>query len=390
MKILLFTNSLAGGGTERVAATLANYWAAHRGWEVTVVTLASTADDFYALAPAVRRIALDLAGESSNAAKGAWQNLRRILALRRAIRRVSPNIALAMMSTPNVLLAFASRGIAGLSTVGSEHCYPPHAPLGSLWTRLRRYAYGRLSAVAALTGECAQWIETHTSANYVPVIPNPVVWPLPEQTPRIAPDALCARERRVLLAVGRLNAVKNYGTLIEVFSRLVDKYPTWDLVILGEGPERPALEAAVRAHKLEERVRMPGIAGNVGEWHARSDLYVLSSESEGFPNALAEALCQGLPAVSFDCDTGPRDIIRHGIDGLLAAAQDATALEQALDRLMGDDGLRQEFAVKAVDARQRFHIDRITGMWETLFRELADAHLAAGLGGDRSRERRLG
>jgi glycosyltransferase involved in cell wall biosynthesis len=386
LKILLFINSLAGGGAERVVATLANHWAG-QNWDVTVVTLAPADEDFYVLAPSVRRVSLDLSGVSSNALHGALQNARRIIALRRTIHRLRPRVAISMMSTPNVLLSFASHGMDGLSTVGSERCYPPHAPLGYLWSGLRKLAYARLSAVVALTRECAQWVETHTSARYVPVIPNAVTWPLPEGTPRVAPDMLCGPERRVLLAVGRLDAVKNYGMLITVFSRIAGKYPKWNLVILGEGPERPTLEAAIHALKLERRILMPGIAGNIGEWHAHSDLYVLSSESEGFPNALAEALCHGLPAVSFDCDTGPRDIIRHGVDGLLAAAGDALALEQALDRLMGDEKLRQQFAVKARDARQRFCIERIAGMWEALFRELADVHASSRFAGNMSAKR---
>jgi glycosyltransferase involved in cell wall biosynthesis len=282
-----------------------------------------------------------------------------------------------MMSTPNVLLAYASRGIPGLVAVGSERCYPPHAPLGYLWSALRRTAYGRLSAVVGLTSECGQWIETNTSARFVPVIPNAVVYPLPPGAPRIDPDAFLAPGRKALLAVGRLDTVKNLGMLIAAFSRLAPKYADWDLVILGEGPERATLQAWVRARELDGRVLMPGIAGNVAEWHARCDLYVLTSHSEGFPNALAEALCHGLPAVSVDCDTGPRDIIRHGVDGLLVPAGDVTALAQALDRLMGDRELRRQFAAQAVDARQRFSIDRIAGLWEALFIQSAAAHPAA-------------
>lgn len=389
MKILFFANSLAGGGTERVAATLANHWAQRR-WEVTVVTLAPASEDFYVLAPSVRRVALDMAADSTGVLDGAVQNLRRIVALRGLLKSLRPDVAMAMMSTPNVLLGLASRGLAGLRTVGSEHCYPPHAPLGRLWSAMRRTGYGRLSAVVALTRECAQWIETNTAARRVPVIPNPVTWPLPPALPRVAPDALVAPQRKVLLAVGRLNPVKNFGMLVEVFARLADKHPGWDLVILGEGPERARLEAAIRARNLGQRAYLPGIAGNVAEWHARAGLFVLCSESEGFPVALAEALCHGLPAVSCDCDTGPRDIIRHGVDGLLAAAGDAAALEQALDRLMGDALLRRQFAANAGEARQRFGIERVVAMWETLFEELAGARAPSRQGAGAPIEGRAG
>lgn len=370
MNILLFTQSLAGGGAERTVATLANHWA-RRGWDVTVATLAPQSEDFYALDAAVRRVAFDLAGDSGNPLSGLLQNLRRVRALRRLLDERRPHVAVAMMSTPNVLLALAGTGMPGLVLVGSERCYPPHAPLGRLWTALRRHAYGRLSAMVALTSECGRWIETHTSARAVPVIPNAVAYPLPRGTPAIAPAAVLAPGRKALLAVGRLDAVKNFGALIHAFSLVAARHADWDLVILGEGPERAALQASVGALALEGRVAMPGIVGNVADWHARCDLYVLTSHSEGFPNALAEALCHGLPAVSVDCDTGPRDIIRHGVDGLLVAPGDPAALARALDVLMADGALRRQFADRARDARQRFCIDRIAGLWETLFSQLA-------------------
>lgn len=376
LKILIFTNSLEGGGTERVAATLANFWA-RQSWDVTVVTLDSESRDFYVLDPLVSRVSLNLSGASSNVFDALQQNVRRVLALRRVIMRVRPAVALSMMSTPNVLLAFASRGIPDICTIGSEHCYPPHSPLGRFWRTLRSRMYGKLSAVVALTRECAGWLETHSSAALVPVIPNSVTWPLPDSSPRILPHSLCSPERKILLAVGRLNAVKNYEVLLRAFSHLVDKYPEWDLVILGEGPERTLLESTIRERALGARAFLPGIAGNVGEWYARADLYVMTSRSEGFPMALAEALAHGLPAVSFDCDTGPRDIIRHGMDGLLVPADNAVALIEALDLVMGDANLRKQLAAKAHEARERFSIEKIAGMWEELFRKLSDAPLLA-------------
>lgn len=389
MKILIFTNSLAGGGTERVAATLANFWARKR-WDVTVVTLNPACEDFYPLEPGVRRISLNLSGDSRNVWDALRQNARRVAALRRVMLEIRPDVALSMMSTPNVLLAFASRNMPDVCTLGSEHCYPPHSPLGLVWRTLCSRMYGRLSAVVALTKECAQWIETHTSAARVSVIPNPAVWPLPDNPPRINPDSLRPPKRKILLAVGRLNAVKNYEVLIRAFAELAGKYREWDLVILGEGPERPVLEAEIRDRRLDARIYLPGIAGNVGAWFARADLYVMTSRSEGFPNALAEALSHGVPAVSFDCDTGPRDIIRHGTDGLLVPPDDADALVDALDRVMGDAELRMQLAARAHDARDRFSVEKIAGMWETLFRELSDTHSISKLPGSAPAPERCG
>jgi glycosyltransferase involved in cell wall biosynthesis len=188
--------------------------------------------------------------------------------------------------------------------------------------------------------------------------------------PRITPDSLCQSGRHLLLAVGRLEAQKGFDWLEDAFINLAKRYPDWDLVILGDGPQHATLQDQARAAGLEKRIFLPGRGGNVGEWYERADLYVTSSRFEGFPNTLAEAMAYGLPAVSFDCDTGPRDIIRHEVDGLLVPPGDVAALTAALDQLMGDADLRQRFAERAVEARDRFSMERIAGMWEELFEEI--------------------
>jgi glycosyltransferase involved in cell wall biosynthesis len=368
MKLLFFISSLSSGGAERVVANLANHWG-KKGWQVTVVTLTAQDNDFYALHSSVKRIALNLIGESSNAFIGLWSNLRRIMALRKVLQKIQPEFALGVMTTSNIILALAAWGLSSMRAFGSEHTYPPCFPLGTLWERFRRCCYGRLEGVTALTCESRDWLVAQTNVRKVPIIPNAMVWPLPMQNPRVAPDSIRSSERSLLLAVGRLNVYKGFDGLIAVFTNLASKHPYWDLVILGEGPQKTKLENQVRAAKLEKRVFFPGCAGNIGEWYEQANLYVMTSRFEGFPNTLIEALAYGLPAVSFDCDTGPRDIIRPEVDGLLVSPGDLVALENALHRLMGDGVLRQRFSERAVEARDRFSIERIAGMWEQLFEE---------------------
>lgn len=371
MHILLFIHSLGAGGAERVTANLANHWCVQQR-KVTLVTLAGSEGDVYALDPRVRRIALALAAPSGGAARALWHNLRRIASLRALLRREQPDVAIGMMSTANILLALAAGGLAGIRTIGAEHTYPPQLPLGSAWEALRKRAYGRLSAVVSLTAEGAQWVRQNAKARHVAVIPNAAFWPLAEQPPQVAPESACGNGRKILLAVGRLSAEKNFNLLIRIFDRLQRRHPAWDLVILGEGPERAALEASVAAAGLEQRVFLPGRVGNVGAWYARAQLFVLCSRFEGFPNTLVEAMSYGLPAVSFDCDTGPRDIIRHGTDGLLVPPADAGALEQALDTLLGSAPLRQVYARHAVQARERFSVENVSAQWDRLFAQCAN------------------
>jgi glycosyltransferase involved in cell wall biosynthesis len=118
---------------------------------------------------------------------------------------------------------------------------------------------------------------------------------------------------------------------------------------------------------MSQRINMPGTVGNVGDWYEAADLYVLTSLFEGFPNSLLEAMAYGLPAVSVDCDAGPRDIVRHGVDGLLVPQDNPAALVNALQRLMDDNRLRDTYAAKAVEVRQRFSILSMVSQWQRLF-----------------------
>lgn len=372
MNLVIFISSLSSGGAERVTANLADYWAT-KGWQVTVVTLADRDLDFYRLLPSVRLIGLRLLRESPNVLLGIFNTLKRVLALRRVLKAIGPDVVLAMMDKNNILLALAGLGLSNLVIIGSEHIHPPQYPWGTLWEFLRRHLYARLDAVVALTETSAAWLRQHTSARRVPVIPNAVPYPLPSQPPRVEPPSKAPRQSRLLLAVGRLCDQKGFDLLLAAFQKLARHFPDWLLVILGDGPLRGELTRQIMTAGLQDRVLLPGRAGNMGEWYEAADLFVLSSRYEGFPNVLVEAMAHGLPAVSFDCDTGPRDIIRHEVDGLLVPPGNADALAQALGCLMQDEQLRQRYASRAFEVRERFSMGRVAGMWENLFDELLRA-----------------
>ncbi|MCD0505871.1 glycosyltransferase, partial [Bordetella petrii] len=229
--------------------------------------------------------------------------------------------------------------------------------------------YPHATRVVALTRGTADWLAQHVPGSRLAVIPNPVHWPLARAEPVVAPPAANGRNRA--LAVGRLHSDKGFDLLIQAYARIAGERPDWDLVILGEGGERQALEAQVEAAGLQGRVFMPGRVGNVGDWYHSADLYVLSSRFEGLSNTLLESLASGVAAVCFDCDTGPREVVRDGVDGLLVRPNgDVAALAAALSGLMGDAARRQALAQRAVEARERFSAQRVLGMWQQLFDEV--------------------
>jgi len=375
MKLLFFIFALGGGGAERVTANLANYWAKN-GHRLTIVTLASTWDDVYPLHPAVRRISLMEASPSANIIEALSSNYRRISALRETIKSESPDIAIGMMDSACVLLALAAHGL-NVVRVGSVRVHPPRLAVKVLWRRLQAASYRLLDTVVAQSQETAAWLIAHTTAKDVAVIPNPVDWPLAVMEPKIEPKTLIKEERKLLLGAGRLDPQKGFDLLIDQFARLAECQPEWDLAIVGEGPERNRLQSMIDKSGMRRRIFLPGWAGNLPDWYRRADLYVMSSRFEGFPNTLAEAMAYGVPAVSFDWETGPRDIIRNDTDGLLVHPDDGPALMDALMRLMPDDALRQRLGIAASEVRDRFAMEAVARKWEDLFDRLLAARRGA-------------
>lgn len=361
---MIVIHSLSGGGAERVTADLAAYWV-QRGYKVTVVTQKDNADDAYELSPQVRRVVLGTAGASGGGVSGVLANLKRIWKLRRLMRRERPTVVLGMMTTSSILALLAARGLP-CAVIATEHTHPPSQELPNMWLRLRRWAYPQAERVVALTQGTADWIEEHVPGSRLAVIPNAVRWPLSETGPTLQPAPRHGRRR--LLAVGRLHPHKGFDLLITAFGQLADYFPEWDLVILGEGDDREALQQQIDDAGLADRISMPGRAGNVGQWYRESDLYVLSSRVEGLSNTLLEAMASGLAPVAFDCETGPREIVRHGIDGVLVTpAEDAEALAAHLSDLMAHPEKRQSYARRAADVLDRFSTARVMALWGQLF-----------------------
>jgi glycosyltransferase involved in cell wall biosynthesis len=194
------------------------------------------------------------------------------------------------------------------------------------------------------------------------ILPNPV-------TPNVlsgSDEMLPSRNGKTLLAMGRLSYEKGFDMLLSAFALVANRHADWTLEIWGEGRQRDQLESVVQKLGLAERVRMPGFTRQPLAAMMQADLFVLSSRCEGFPNVLLEAMACGVPVVSFDCPSGPRHIIRPGIDGMLVPPDNVEALAAALDRLMGNDAERRQLANRAPEVVERFGIEKVMRMWEEL------------------------
>ncbi len=359
MRVLIAIHNLETGGAERVAAALAAHWAGTTGVEVALVTL-DESPGFFTLPDGVARYALGVSGESHTLLQSFVHNLRRVRALRRTIKRCQAETIVSFMTTTNVLTVLASLGIS-CRTVLSERTWPPAIPLSKVWSWLRRVSYGRASHLVVATQRTADWVVTEVgvAASDVTVIANPVTWPLPAVEPRLA-----APDGAYVLAVGRLGPEKGFDKLLDAFARIRERHPAWRLVIVGDGPLRARLQAASRANDVP--LDLPGRVGNLADWYRAAAMLVLTSDFEGFPNVLVEAMSHGCPVVSFDCAVGPREIIRDGIDGFLVAPGDIADLADKTAQLMSDEKLRLRMGRRAEEVRHRFRASDIYAQWSVV------------------------
>lgn len=369
MRIAAVASTLSGGGAARALVQVCDHWAG-QDREVALVTLDEPEEDFYTLAPGIRRVGLGLRSPSGWLGEAILQNLRRATALRRTLVRFDPEVVVAVDQRTDALAVLAVTGL-GLPVAVWKQIDPRRMPLSPGWRLLRRLAYRRADRLVVQVDRLRPWAGRFTAERRIRVIPNPAPSSRPVRVPRPSGGDQGAADRgSTVLGVGRLAPQKGFDRLIDAFARAAAGRPAWRLVILGEGSEREALEARAAARGVEDRVELPGQTPDVEAYYGSADLFVLSSRFEGFPNVLLEAMVAGLPVIAFDCPTGPREIIRDRVDGVLVPDSDVDELARWMERVMDDPVLRARLAERAPEAGERFGVERIGRLWDEVFAEL--------------------
>ena len=327
--VALYMQSFAGGGAERIMVNLAQGLAG-RGLRVDMV-VARAEGPYLSMIPSGVRL-VDLKCRRS---------LTSLPGLAHYLRRERPAALLSAMGASNLialaaksLAKFPGRVIISVHVNLSAHYQHERGIKSGILPFLYRRFYARADAVVAVSQEAAADLTESFGLppGRIRMIYNPVVtsslfeqakqpihhrWFGPGQIP-------------VVISVGRLCEQKDFLSLIQAFAKVRAHRPV-RLVILGEGPDRPRLEAAVSEMGLSDCVELPGFVSNPYAFMAQSALYVLSSRWEGLPTVLIEALACGLPVVSTDCPSGPREILHDGQYGILVAMGDVDALAQAIE-----------------------------------------------------------
>lgn len=233
----------------------------------------------------------------------------------------------------------------------------PQRSLSGISGWLNPLVYSFTDGVVVQTEESVRLLRSRYRFCAFTVIPNPVE--LPGSTPHVL------ERRKVIVNVGSIGRLKNQESLLRAFAS-VDGGEGWELHFVGDGPDLQRLEILSDRLGVGDRVKFLGEQRDVSRKLSDSQVFAFTSLSEGFPNALAEGLAHGCACISFDCLTGPSDLIRHNVNGLLVTVGDDQLYERELGRLLGDEELRSRLSLQAKEDIARFSPQKVVNQFEQL------------------------
>lgn len=374
MKLAYFLkDATASGGMERVLSNKVAWWVAH-GHEVHVVSVASPngRPPFFPFAPEVRHHSLgldvfyrrDLATKLSRRGNAATF----IAATDTWLDTWKPDIAISMFDEHSRQLSRTSHSCIKVAELhfakhkNKQYLFTLEENflgrwLGQIYKHVELDLISRYDRFIVLTEQDRQaWGNLPNSL----AIPNAQTFPATQQAPL---------QNNHVLALGRNTSQKRFDLLLRAWAMIAPRYPDARLSVIGPGDKRN-LQGLARRLGITDQVHLGDAVNDVQALMHDASVLALSSQYEGFGMVLVEAMSCGVPVVATDCRSGPAEIVRHGEDGLLVRRGDAAAIAAAIDRLLGDQALRQRMGAAAFANVQRFAVDTVMQRWEQLFEQL--------------------
>ena len=376
-KIVYCTPALyMAGGVERVLTLKANYFADHYGYDITIIlTEGMDKPLFYPLSDKVKVINLGIGFEelwTCSFIKKVIVYLKKQYVFKKLLKqellRIRPDITISLLRREINFLTSINDGSKKIGELHVNRANYRNFEQGEtnmlktlfakFWMRSLVSNLKQLDKFVVLTEEdYHNWSELDN----VTVIPDPLTFSSSSCSP--------LTEKRVI-AVGRYVYQKGFDLLLKSWSIVEKKCPDWILTIIGQG-ERLQYENLIDELKIDRtRCKLLGPTERIQDEYMRSSLLVLSSRFEGFGMVLVEAMACGLPAVSFDCPCGPKDIIQNNVDGVLVESGNVEKLAEAIVMMIQNSEQRKNMATKAIENVQRFKMDQIAELWKSLFESL--------------------
>lgn len=366
MNLVLVISSLGSGGAERVLSGMASYWS-EAGNDVTLLTY-SNSDDFYPVSKGVKRIKLGLMHESKGIFDSIFYFLLRLYALRKAISSCKPDCVVSFIEKTNVLTLLAC-SFLGVRVVVSERTNPRAYFVRPLWDRLRALVYRFSDALVVQTESLRPWAASICRPNRVWVIPNAIDSSRLQAMTHLQDCNQSTSWTHRIVSMGRMTTEKGHDLLLEACAKIFSQHTDWGLEIVGDGPLREKLTKQAESLGISDRVHFHGQLSAPFGVVKRADIFVLPSRIEGFPNVLLEAMCLGRAVVSFDCESGPSEMIEHSVNGLLVKAEDVEELALAIKSLIIDPEKRRKLGASAIKVATQYNERTVMSKWDEVIRK---------------------
>ena len=346
-KVCFFTNRIVlSGGAERVICTLASDFAA-RGIDTTIITQESTQCG-YPLDSRVKVVAT-----KTKCKIPGLRLLVRCIKLRKAIKELAPDVAISFMVDYNLMLALFAAGFPCVR-IGSERIYPKRVK--GIRAKLCPVIYPLTDGFVFQTEEAKKCFGGKFRDRST-VIANPLVGNIPTRAEQI---------NKYIVSVGRLTDQKRHDILIRAFEEFRRTHPEYSLRIYGDGELKADLQALIDELGLSDCAHLMGSSKTVLADIADAKMFVMTSDFEGMPNALAEAIALGIPSVSTDClGGGAAALIRHGENGLLVPIGDRQAVVEAMTTLAEDEAMASRLGETGKELKHTLSVDAIAQQWLT-------------------------
>ena len=354
-KLAFIIPSLKAGGAERVVSTLSNQLI--HDFEVIIVVLYKCTP-FYPLDDRIQLIYIkDVYTAQQTFFQTIKNNISFVNLIYKQLKGLNIDVIIGFTTTANMYAVMSAKRLKTPSII-SERIHPEYGSISKMWYRIRKFLYPKTSYLVVQTQDIKNYFKTFVEEDRIVIINNPLAPELVKQR------HIKTTKTNTIITVGRLTDQKNQELLIRAFSN--SNFKSWQLIIIGDGEYREKYTHLIKELGIADHVKLVGNITNVADYYNEASIFALTSNYEGFPNALIEAMYFGLPCVSTDCPSGPSDIINDGENGFLFPVNDQIQLEKKLSILMSDSSIRNQFSKNALLSAAHFEVERIGKQWKLL------------------------
>jgi len=344
------------GGIERAVVNTANLFC-EKGHSVSLVILDEARNSFYPVHPSVEIIHHSLSfgiTPEGNVISRKIKLLTDVLKLRRLLKQLHPDIVIASeYPFAAAIILSGSHKIA--KAISWEHHHFYELKRNRFWHKIFKLTYPWLEAVVCLNNDEKRLFETI----------NPKTTVIPNFIKAAARSELA---NKTILTVGRLTAVKGADLLLQTAKLVLQQHPGWKWKLIGDGDLKEEVLHFIEKENMQKQlIIQPPLHHNIIMEYQNASLYVMTSRNECFPMTLLEAQSAGLPCISFDCDSGPRHIIKNEENGILVEKENTLQLAAAVSSLIMDEAKRKKMGELALNNIQEFSPGKIYQLWKELF-----------------------